>query len=132
MQITKEHIAQTYQTIQDEITKGLEALDGKSKFAEELWEREGGGGGRTRIIQDGNILEKGGVNFSAVHGKLPEPIKIFWCRRRGLLCNGCFHCDPPEQPLGANHSYEYPVLRIKRSGTLVWWRYRPYPTLCTA
>ncbi|SMG16597.1 oxygen-dependent coproporphyrinogen oxidase [Sphingobacterium psychroaquaticum] len=75
MQITKEHIAQTYQTIQDEITKGLEALDGKSKFAEELWEREGGGGGRTRIIQDGNILEKGGVNFSAVHGKLPEPIK---------------------------------------------------------
>lgn len=75
MHITKEHIAQTYQTIQDEITKGLEALDGKSKFAEELWEREGGGGGRTRIIQDGHILEKGGVNFSAVHGKLPEPIK---------------------------------------------------------
>ena len=37
--------------------------------------REGGGGGRTRIIQNGNILEKGGVNFSAVHGKLPEAIK---------------------------------------------------------
>src|SRR5690606_39919157 len=40
-----------------------------------MWEREGGGGGRTRIIQDGNILEKGGVNFSAVHGKLPAAIK---------------------------------------------------------
>lgn len=73
--ITKEHIAETYQTIQDEITQALEALDGKAKFQEELWQREGGGGGRTRIIQNGNILEKGGVNFSAVHGKLPEPIK---------------------------------------------------------
>ncbi len=50
-------------------------MDGKAKFQEELWQREGGGGGRTRIIQNGNILEKGGVNFSAVHGKLPEPIK---------------------------------------------------------
>lgn len=73
--MTKEHIAETYQKIQDEITEALEALDGGAKFEEEIWEREGGGGGRTRIIQNGNILEKGGVNFSAVHGKLPEPIK---------------------------------------------------------
>jgi coproporphyrinogen III oxidase len=73
--MTKEHIAASYQKIQDEITKALEELDGGAKFEEEIWEREGGGGGRTRIIQNGNILEKGGVNFSAVHGKLPEPIK---------------------------------------------------------
>lgn len=75
MSLTKEYIAETYKAIQDEITSGLEALDGKSTFEEELWQREGGGGGRTRIIQQGGILEKGGVNFSAVHGKLPEPIK---------------------------------------------------------
>lgn len=73
--MTKEHIAETYQKIQDEITQALEALDGGAKFEEEVWEREGGGGGRTRIIQNGNILEKGGVNLSAVHGKLPEAIK---------------------------------------------------------
>jgi len=73
--ITREKIAETYKTIQDEICRGLEALDGQAKFEEELWEREGGGGGRTRIIQQGNILDKGGVNFSAVHGKLPEVIK---------------------------------------------------------
>ena len=73
--ITKEFIAESYQKIQDEITLALEQLDGKAKFEEEIWNREGGGGGRTRIIQNGNILEKGGVNFSAVHGKLPEPIK---------------------------------------------------------
>ena len=73
--ITKEFIAESYQKIQDEITLALEKLDGKAKFEEEIWNREGGGGGRTRIIQNGNILEKGGVNFSAVHGKLPESIK---------------------------------------------------------
>lgn len=73
--ILKEEIAETYQRIQDEICQVLELLDGGAKFEEELWEREGGGGGRTRIIQNGNILEKGGVNFSAVHGKLPETIK---------------------------------------------------------
>src|SRR5690606_14311780 len=73
--IDKNTIAAEYQIIQDEICLALEQLDGKSKFVEELWDREGGGGGRTRIIQQGDIIEKGGVNFSAVHGKLPEPIK---------------------------------------------------------
>lgn len=69
--ITKEQIAADYQQIQDEICRALEAVDGKAKFEEEKWERDGGGGGRTRVIQNGNIFEKGGVNFSAVHGKLP-------------------------------------------------------------
>lgn len=72
---TREDIAAAYQTIQDEICAGLELADGLGKFEEEIWEREGGGGGRTRILQNGSIIEKGGVNFSAVHGKLPEPIK---------------------------------------------------------
>lgn len=73
--ITKEQIAADYQQIQDEICRALEAVDGKAKFEEEKWEREGGGGGRTRIIQNGNIFEKGGVNFSAVHGQLPEQMQ---------------------------------------------------------
>jgi coproporphyrinogen III oxidase len=73
--ISKELIAEQYQLIQDEICVGLEMADGKAKFVEEIWERDGGGGGRTRIIQNGNVIEKGGVNFSAVHGKLPDAIK---------------------------------------------------------
>ena len=73
--ITKEQVADAYKQIQDEICAGLELADGKGKFEEELWTREGGGGGRTRIIQNGNVLEKGGVNYSAVEGKLPENIK---------------------------------------------------------
>ncbi len=73
--ISKEQIAADYRQIQDEICSGLELVDGLGKFQEEVWEREGGGGGRTRVIQQGNVLEKGGVNFSAVEGKLPEPVK---------------------------------------------------------
>ncbi|GAA4090578.1 oxygen-dependent coproporphyrinogen oxidase [Mucilaginibacter panaciglaebae] len=73
--ITKEQIVDDYQSIQDEICTALEILDGKAKFEQELWQREGGGGGRTRVIQNGNIVEKGGVNFSAVDGQLPEAIK---------------------------------------------------------
>jgi coproporphyrinogen III oxidase len=73
--ISKEQIAADYQLIQDEICAALEQTDGKGHFEEELWERDGGGGGRTRIIQNGNIFEKGGVNFSAVHGHLPHSMK---------------------------------------------------------
>src|ERR1700744_1984713 len=73
--VTKEEIADAYRLIQDEICSALEQSDGKANFEEELWEREGGGGGRTRIIQNGNIFEKGGVNFSAVHGTLPDTMK---------------------------------------------------------
>lgn len=73
--IIKEEIADAYKLIQDEICAGLEIADGSAKFEEELWQRAGGGGGRTRILQSGNIIEKGGVNFSAVYGKLPENIK---------------------------------------------------------
>ncbi|RFZ84722.1 oxygen-dependent coproporphyrinogen oxidase [Mucilaginibacter terrenus] len=72
---TKEQIAEDYRRIQDEICAALEAADGLAKFEEELWEREGGGGGRTRVIQNGNVLEKGGVNFSAVEGKLPASVQ---------------------------------------------------------
>jgi len=73
--INKEQIVADYKQIQDEICAALEITDGKAHFEEELWEREGGGGGRTRVIQNGNIFEKGGVNFSAVHGQLPETVK---------------------------------------------------------
>ncbi|MFD2598920.1 oxygen-dependent coproporphyrinogen oxidase [Sphingobacterium corticis] len=73
--MNREHIANTYKQIQQEITEALEKVDGVATFKEENWERDGGGGGRTRIIQHGDIFEKGGVNFSEVHGKLPEPIR---------------------------------------------------------
>lgn len=71
----RDEVVAAYQQIQDRICEGLTEADGSAKFEEELWSREGGGGGRTRVMQNGQVIEKGGVNFSAVHGKLPEAVK---------------------------------------------------------
>lgn len=58
--------------VQDEICAALEKVDGQSQFVEENWEREEGGGGRTRVMANGGVIEKGGVNFSHVTGaKMP-------------------------------------------------------------
>ena len=61
-------IEQAFRAIQLHICHSLEEIDGKAKFKEDPWEREEGGGGCTRTIEHGNIFEKGGVAFSAVHG----------------------------------------------------------------
>jgi len=63
------------QHLQDQICKGLEEIDGKGFFKEDLWKRPEGGGGRTRVMENGNVFEKGGVNISAVHGKLPDSMQ---------------------------------------------------------
>jgi coproporphyrinogen III oxidase len=54
--------------LQDQICSALEEEDGKAKFIEDKWDRAEGGGGRTRIITDGAVFEKGGVAFSHVMG----------------------------------------------------------------
>ena len=54
--------------LQDRITGSLGAMDGGADFREETWKREAGGGGRSRVIEDGELFEKGGVNFSHVMG----------------------------------------------------------------
>jgi len=64
--------------LQDKICKALEDVDGKEKFSEETWARnpdEKGGGGLTKVIQHGNVFEKGGVNTSVVYGKLSRNMR---------------------------------------------------------
>jgi coproporphyrinogen III oxidase len=60
-----------FSELQDRITSAVEELDGAA-FREDAWSREGGGGGRTRVLENGRVFEKAGVNFSSVHGRLPE------------------------------------------------------------
>jgi coproporphyrinogen III oxidase len=62
-------------SLQNTICRALEDIDGKAVFVEDAWERPEGGGGFSRIISDGNVFEKGGVNISMVHGKLPETMQ---------------------------------------------------------
>ena len=71
----KTQFYQYIQNLQDTITSKLEQIDGKAMFQEDDWKRPEGGGGRTRVIENGNVFEKGGVNISAVHGELPETMQ---------------------------------------------------------
>jgi coproporphyrinogen III oxidase len=61
-----------FRDLQDRICAGLEQADGQARFREDTWQREGGGGGRTRVIANGAVFEKGGVNFSEVFGTMSE------------------------------------------------------------
>ena len=60
--------------IQDKICAEVEKADGKETFLEDKWSREDGGGGITRVIQNGEVFEKGGVNTSEVYGKITPAI----------------------------------------------------------
>jgi len=59
--------------LQDSICHGLETADGEGRFAEDLWNREAGGGGRTRVLEQGGVFEQAGVNFSHVFGNRLPP-----------------------------------------------------------
>src|SRR5207253_1400755 len=66
----RDRVCQYFRDLQDRIVAALEALDGQ-RFREDHWTREGGGG-RSRVLADGGVFEKAGVNFSDVHGTLSE------------------------------------------------------------
>ncbi len=105
--------------LQNEICVELEAIDGKAKFVEDLWQRPGGGGGKTRVITDGNVFEKGGVNTSIVHGELPLPIKKqFGVEEGWFYATGISLVLHPENPhVPTTHAnYRYFELYDKQEG----------------
>lgn len=61
--------------LQNRICQALETADGGAKFAEDRWERPEGGGGRTRVIANGKVFEKGGVNTSVVFGDVTDAMR---------------------------------------------------------
>lgn len=67
----REELSDWLKKLQTEICTALEQADGGAAFSVEPWSRPEGGGGITRVIKNGKVLEKGGVNFSAVHGDIP-------------------------------------------------------------
>ncbi|RXG17862.1 coproporphyrinogen oxidase [Leeuwenhoekiella aestuarii] len=64
--------------LQNTITAKLEAIDGEATFKEDLWQRKEGGGGRTRVLENGAVIEKGGVNISEVHGPLAPAMQKYF------------------------------------------------------
>jgi len=74
---TREQWIHFIYSLQDKVCKALEDVDGKARFQEDAWERaEGkGGGGLTRVIQNGSVFEKGGVNTSVVYGHVTDKMR---------------------------------------------------------
>lgn len=70
----RNQIADAFSDLQSSICEQLEKTDGQGSFIRDKWERPGGGGGLSRVMTNGRIIEKGGVNFSAVWGAAPEPV----------------------------------------------------------
>lgn len=88
------------ESLQDQICAAIEATDGQAKFHEDLWQRPEGGGGRTRVIENGAVFEKGGVNISAVHGKLPDTMqKMFGVGEVDFFACGLSLVIHPKSPM---------------------------------
>ena len=113
------------QQLQDEICQALEKKDSR-KFQEDCWKRKEGGGGRTRVLENGSFLEKGGVNISSVHGPMSDELAKQLGTKASFF-GACgislvLHPRSPKIPtVHMNLRYFETPLR----GLLVWWRYRP-------
>jgi len=96
----RERAQEFFSCLQDKICNSIEKADGESQFREDRWEREGGGGGRTRVMEEGAIFEKAGVNFSAVEGVLPEELakKIALGDDRSFFATGVSLVLHPRNP----------------------------------
>ncbi|MDX1319703.1 MAG: oxygen-dependent coproporphyrinogen oxidase [Oceanospirillum sp.] len=111
--------------LQDRICAGLAEEDGKVGFQEDNWEREQGGGGRTRLITEGAVFEKGGVNFSHVFGgKLPPSASAV----RPELAGRSFHAAGvslvmhPENPYVPTSHMNVRIFVAEKEGEEpVWW-----------
>jgi coproporphyrinogen III oxidase len=71
-QSLRDRTCRYFRDLQGRIVAALEELDGRGRFREDAWQREGGGGGRSRVLADGAVFEKAGVNFSDVQGEMSE------------------------------------------------------------
>ncbi|MBK6263516.1 oxygen-dependent coproporphyrinogen oxidase [Marivirga sp. S37H4] len=74
MALTKETISKWFESLQANICKEIELEDEKGKFTIDVWSHASGGGGRSNVMLNGKVLEKAGVNFSAVEGDAPEAL----------------------------------------------------------
>jgi coproporphyrinogen III oxidase len=111
--------------LQDTICAGLEQADGKAKFVEDAWERAEGGGGRTRVIRDGDVIEQGGVNFSHVFG---ESMPASATAHRPELAGRSFHAcgvslviHPKNPHIPTSHANVRFFIAEKEGEAPIWW-----------
>lgn len=97
----KDEIKDWFRSLQDDICQKITQADGSGAFKQDEWNRPGGGGGgRTRILENGNVIEKGGVNFSAVYGLTPGKIlKALNLKKSDFFATGVSVVMHPNSPM---------------------------------
>ncbi|HSC06831.1 MAG TPA: oxygen-dependent coproporphyrinogen oxidase [Steroidobacteraceae bacterium] len=112
-------------SLQDRVCEAIETADGVARFREDLWERAEGGGGRSRVLEDGSVFERAGIGYSDVHGaKLPPTASARRPELAGrsyeaLGVSLIFHPHNPFVPT-AHMNVRYFVAE-KEGGEPVWW-----------
>ena len=120
-----EPIITFFKSLQDRICQALEEADGSALFIEDNWQRKEGGGGRTRVMTDGAIVEQGGVNFSTVSGdKLPPSATAHRPELAGRTWQACgvslvIHPKNPHIPTA--HANVRFFIAEKEGEVPVWW-----------
>jgi coproporphyrinogen III oxidase len=84
----KEKFYTYVQNLQNRICNSIETIDQKQKFNEDLWIRNEGGGGISRVLENGAVFEKAGVNISSIHGLLPKSMQEYF-KVKALDFNAC-------------------------------------------
>jgi len=111
--------------LQDRICQALELIDAKKNFREDTWQREEGGGGRSRVLEEGGVFEKAGINFSHVRGsRLPASATA----HRPELAGRCFEAlgvslviHPRNPHVPTSHANVRFFVAEKQSEEPVWW-----------
>jgi coproporphyrinogen III oxidase len=120
-----ERVVTEFKALQDRICTSLETLESEKSFVEDAWVRPGGGGGRTRVLEAGQTIEKGGVNFSEVSGDL-LPAAIVKRRPdlegREWRVTGVSLVIHPENPFApTSHANVRFFVSEKPDASTVWW-----------
>lgn len=123
--VSIEQVIDCFKTLQEQICLALEQADGTGKFVEDSWTRAEGGGGRTRVLTDGAVIEQGGVNFSLVSGnKLPPSATAHRPELVGRSWRACgvslvIHPKNPYVP--TSHANVRFFVAEKEGEAPVWW-----------
>jgi coproporphyrinogen III oxidase len=118
-------VTEFLKSLQDTICQALEAEDGQGQFIEDKWLRAEGGGGRTRVMTDGAVIEQGGVNFSIVSGdKLPPSATAHrpeLAGRKWKACGVSLVIHPKNPYIPTSHANVRFFIAEKEGEEPVWW-----------
>ncbi len=124
-EISLEAVKKYLLILQDKICQGLEQADGKGQFIEDAWQRDAGGGGRTRVLTNGEVIEQGGVNYSYVYG---DSMPASATAHRPELAGRSFHAcgvslviHPKSPHIPTSHANVRFFIAEKEGEEPIWW-----------